>query len=99
VQFLQLPGNVKLRGSEKRDRENRTLNPGRENQFLPGEGRNVTYISRLQGMQAAVDAQLEDMKKEHPHRRVALITFNNEVCPSFLKWMEKNAFMYNSCRV
>jgi hypothetical protein len=46
---------------------------------MPGERRDVTYISRLQAVQAAVDHQLEEMIKQHPNRRVALITFNNEV--------------------
>lgn len=29
------------------------------NQLMPGQRRDVTYVSRLQSMQAAIDAQLE----------------------------------------
>lgn len=38
-----------------------------------------SYISRLQCLQLAVRRQLEQFQVEHPHRRVALITFSNEV--------------------
>ena len=48
-------------------------------QHLPRERRNVTYISRLLAVQAAVGHQLEEMAKEFPHRRVGLITFSSEV--------------------
>ncbi|CAG2205371.1 unnamed protein product [Mytilus edulis] len=41
--------------------------------------RDVTQVSRLQAAQAAVDHQLEEMIKEHPNRRVALIAFSSEV--------------------
>ncbi|XP_063403864.1 uncharacterized protein LOC134687468 isoform X2 [Mytilus trossulus] len=49
-------------------------NTGRYN-----ERRDVTQVSRLQAAQAAVDHQLEEMIKEHPNRRVALIAFSSEV--------------------
>eukprot|EP01120_Amphizonella_sp_Union-15-10_P015432 TRINITY_DN7945_c0_g1_i1.p1 TRINITY_DN7945_c0_g1~~TRINITY_DN7945_c0_g1_i1.p1 ORF type:complete len:542 (+),score=95.54 TRINITY_DN7945_c0_g1_i1:134-1627(+) len=48
-------------------------------QYLPNENRGVTYVSRLQCVQAAIDAQLESLKKEHPNKRVAIVTFNNDV--------------------
>ena len=41
--------------------------------------RHKTYISRLQTVQAAVDQQLLDMAANHPHRRVALVTFGSEI--------------------
>ncbi|XP_065179565.1 uncharacterized protein LOC135810028 [Sycon ciliatum] len=73
----EVPGRFQLRG-----RINST--PGRISgdsldQRLPNERRNVTYVSRLQAMQAAVDDQLTTMKEKFPARRVALIAFNNEV--------------------
>jgi len=52
----------------------------RSDQYLPRQQRNVTYISRLQSVQAAIDHQLMEMSKEFPNRRVALVTFSNEVC-------------------
>jgi len=54
------------------------MNEDSSDQYLPRQKRNVTYISRLQAAQAAVDQQLEEMVKQHPNRRVALIVFNNE---------------------
>ena len=73
----QVPGHIPMRG-DRLDRL-QALNTERENQYLPGQSRNVTHVSRLQGAQAAVDHQLEEMKKEHPNRRVALVAFNSEV--------------------
>ena len=40
---------------------------------------NVTYVSRLQCAQAAVAAQLDILKRTNPGRKIALVTFNNEV--------------------
>ena len=68
---------MKLRGSHA-DRY-RSLNTTGENQWLPGQNRNVTYITRLQALQAAVDHQLEQLVKDHPTRKASLISFNNEV--------------------
>ena len=47
-------------------------------QFLPGED-NVTYVSRMQCVQAAIESQLEEMTKYSPDRKVGIVTFNNEV--------------------
>ena len=55
------------------------MNPDDGPQLMPGQSRNVTYVSRLQSMQAAVDSQLEEMNKEQPDKRVALVAFNSEV--------------------
>lgn len=51
----------------------------RDPQFLPNERQDVTYVSRLQSVQAAVDAQISTLAKENPNCRVAILTFNNEV--------------------
>jgi len=77
VLMLQVEGKMKLRGSHI-DRY-RSLNTTGETQWLPGQNRNVTYITRLQALQAAVDHQLDQLTKEHPTRKAALISFNNEV--------------------
>ncbi|ESO94915.1 hypothetical protein LOTGIDRAFT_239470 [Lottia gigantea] len=73
----EVQGKPKLRSSSVRNAAK--LNPTGEDQYLPNQKRNVTYVSRLQSMQAAVDKQLEDMVKESPNRRVAIISFNNEL--------------------
>jgi hypothetical protein len=41
--------------------------------------RNVTYVSRLQCVQAAIEAQLIDMKAEKSKRKVGLVSFNGDV--------------------
>ena len=40
---------------------------------------NITWVSRLQCVQAAVEDQIERIRKESPKRRIGLITFNNDV--------------------
>lgn len=41
--------------------------------------RQVTYISRLQCVQAAVHRQLESLALNYPNHRVALVAFNHEL--------------------
>lgn len=48
-------------------------------QFYSSSNRNVTYISRLQCLQAAIESNLNQMLKEAPNRKVGFVTFNNEV--------------------
>ncbi len=55
------------------------LNPENASQRLPGQKHNAQYISRLSCMKAAIDLHLERLRKQHPHRRVCLITFADEV--------------------
>jgi len=56
-----------------------SLNTENEDQWLRGQRHDVTYVTRLQGLQAAVDNQLQELSKDHPNRRIALVTFNSEV--------------------
>mmetsp|Transcript_14797 Transcript_14797/g.16430 ORF Transcript_14797/g.16430 Transcript_14797/m.16430 type:complete len:851 (-) Transcript_14797:59-2611(-) len=56
-----------------------SLNTEGASQYAPGEKRDVQYVSRMECMQAAVQIQLEELKKSHPNRKVIMITFNNEV--------------------
>ncbi|CAD5123542.1 DgyrCDS11882 [Dimorphilus gyrociliatus] len=74
----EVPGKLKFRGDDTSQLESFMDHP-REPQLLPNEKNNVTWVSRLQGVQAAIDSQLSDMEAKHPKRRVALVTFNNEV--------------------
>ena len=41
--------------------------------------RHVTYISRLQCVQAAIESQVQSLKENEPNKKVGLVTFNNEV--------------------
>lgn len=49
-------------------------------EICPGNSmRSPTYVSRLQGVQEALQLVLSSLLKTSPQRRVALVTFNNEV--------------------
>lgn len=41
--------------------------------------RHQTHVSRLQGVQMAVEANLDKLIKDAPTRRAALLTFNHEI--------------------
>ena len=47
-------------------------------QRLEGES-NVTYVSRMQCVQAAIESQLSEMVQGAPERKIGLVTFNHEV--------------------
>jgi hypothetical protein len=40
---------------------------------------NVTHVTRMESLQSAVHLQMEEIYKQHPMRRVVLITFNDKV--------------------
>lgn len=46
--------------------------------FVP-EARGRTYVSRLECVQAAIEAQIQDLVRKQPGRHVGLVTFNEEV--------------------
>ncbi|XP_047448203.1 circularly permutated Ras protein 1 [Mugil cephalus] len=46
---------------------------------VPSPSGSPAYISRLEGIQDALQRALSSMLKESPRRRVALVTFNDEV--------------------
>lgn len=41
--------------------------------------RNVTYVSRMQCLQAAIDQQITDMSNGATDRKLGIVSFNNEV--------------------
>lgn len=73
----EVPGTFKLKG--KKDTASMLQAGDDHHQFLPGSNRNVTYVSRLQCVQAAIESQLETMAAQTPNARVALVTFNRDV--------------------
>jgi len=48
-------------------------------QFFSHAEKNVTYVSRLQCVQAAVQNQIDQMANGAKERKVGVVTFNNEV--------------------
>lgn len=78
VQSKQVSGKFKLKGNRDSAFDGFVEGPRRD-QFLPGENRNMTWVSRLQAVQAAVNSQLKNLVENHPERKVGLIIFNNDV--------------------
>jgi hypothetical protein len=64
----ELAGKLKLKGSEKREKEFREL--GVRDRYVPGQPTNVTYVSRLQCVQSAIESQIEKLAKEYPNKHV-----------------------------
>jgi hypothetical protein len=73
----ELAGKVDLKGGGAN--LNHLRQPGDGQQWMPGQRRDVTYVSRLQAVQAAVQAQLEQLAKTAPRKRVAFVEFSGNV--------------------
>jgi len=52
---------------------------GEVRQMMMQQRNHMTYVSRLQAVQNAVDRQLEELSKSFPNKRVCLIAFNRDV--------------------
>lgn len=48
-------------------------------QYTSGESSTLTYISRMQCVQTAIESQLKELAFGAPKRKVGIVTFNNEV--------------------
>ncbi len=48
-------------------------------QYMTNENRNVTYVSRMQCVQTAIEKQLVDLSNGAPNRKVGIVTFNSDV--------------------
>jgi len=48
-------------------------------QYTSGEAKNLTYISRMQCLQTAIEKQIIDLCNGAPNRKVGIVTFNNDV--------------------
>ncbi|KAL6071496.1 Ras GTPase [Balamuthia mandrillaris] len=59
--------------------KNDLFDTGGASQYLPGEKRNTSYISRLECMQEAVKTHLQRLLVQSKDKKVVLITFNNDV--------------------
>jgi len=75
----EVEGSFKLKGDHSASTRRLRGHGDDQNQRLPNERRGITYISRMQAVQAAVEAQLQALAQSQPGSRVGLITFNNEV--------------------
>lgn len=78
----ELNSKINLRGLKKRQERNRQIFEGHEDfgdQFLPGQSRGVSFVSRLQCVQSAVDHQICKYQRNNPETRVGLVSFSNDV--------------------
>jgi hypothetical protein len=75
----EVPANLALRSKDKLNEIKTQFLDDHSDQYLPGQRRGATYVSRLESVQAAVDAQLEALKAQYPNRRATVVTFSNEV--------------------
>ncbi len=48
-------------------------------QALPNEAQGLQYVSRLQCVQAAIEAQILALKKAHPKCKVGVVSFSSDV--------------------
>ena len=48
-------------------------------QFMNAAERNITYVSRIQCVKAAIDSQINDMANGAAERKLGVVTFNHEV--------------------
>jgi hypothetical protein len=71
-------GKLKVKGDRLNEMQDLMKFSDGSDQFFQG-GRDTTYISRLQCVQAAIEAQIMDMNKKSPDQKVGLVTFNNDV--------------------
>lgn len=72
-------GNFRLLGDRRAAMANLRAQGDNYDQRLPNEQRGVTYVSRLQAVQAAVQSQIKHVSEEQPNAKVAIVTFNHEV--------------------
>jgi len=74
-----IAGKFKLKGGSSVDVKELMKFSDGSDQHLNGEHKNLTYVSRLQCVQAAIEQQLSAMASSTPMRKVGVVTFNNEV--------------------
>ena len=77
----EVSGKFKLKGAKANPNAafDEFLQQDGYDQHLPGQKRDVTYVTRLQAVKAAVETQIEENSQHHPNRRVGLVTFSSGV--------------------
>lgn len=75
-----LSGKHKIKGFERLTKMKNDLQSfGDGSDQFYGNQRNLTYVSRLQCLQAAIEGNINKLIKNAPNRKVGFVTFNNEV--------------------
>jgi len=73
-----IKGKHQIKGDKTKELKDLMKFSDGSDQNLQGE-RNVTYVSRMQCLQAAINQQIDDMGKGAGDRKVGLVSFNHEV--------------------
>jgi hypothetical protein len=72
-------GKLELKYSKVKKMQDLMKFSGGSHQYISGESRGTTYISRMQCVQTAIEGQLKELALGAPKRKVGIVTFNNEV--------------------
>ena len=79
----EIQGQVNLRGNNNAPDLSQFIEQNQygqqAQQAWPGQNQNVTYVSRMQAMQAAVADQMDQMAGAYPQKPCGFVTFNNDV--------------------
>lgn len=80
----ELGSKINLKGLQKRELRNQRIRDEQADleigdQYLPGQKRGVSFVSRLQCVQSAVEHRMSQYQRENPEARVGLVSFSNEV--------------------
>jgi uncharacterized protein (DUF885 family) len=71
-------GKHQIRGDRTKEMQELMKFSDGSDQFTQGE-RNITYVSRMQCLQAAIDQQITDMTNGAADRKLGIVSFNHEV--------------------
>jgi hypothetical protein len=74
-----IDGKHKFKGSYLDSIQNDLMSFSDGSDQFYGNNRNITYVSRLQCLQAAIENNLTGLVKASPNRKIGIVTFNNEV--------------------
>eukprot|EP00343_Euplotes_focardii_P007439 CAMPEP_0205819948 /NCGR_PEP_ID=MMETSP0206-20130828/2483_1 /ASSEMBLY_ACC=CAM_ASM_000279 /TAXON_ID=36767 /ORGANISM="Euplotes focardii, Strain TN1" /LENGTH=578 /DNA_ID=CAMNT_0053114125 /DNA_START=243 /DNA_END=1978 /DNA_ORIENTATION=- len=71
-------GKMKIKGDRLNEIQDLMKFSDGSDQFFK-EKKNLTYISRLQCVQAAIESQIMNMAEKEPEKKVGLVSFSNDV--------------------
>lgn len=73
-----MKGKYKIKGDRTGDMQDLMKFSDGSDQFA-FKDKGMTYVSRLQCVQAAIESQVQTTAADHPKRKIGLVTFNHEV--------------------
>ena len=76
---VEVQGKKELRSDEKLRKLGLSMQADIGNQYMPRQRRDVTYISRLQSVQNAIEEQMAKLLNICPSQRVGVVAFSDEV--------------------